>query len=392
MLIDDIQNKKPNVAIVLFPWASKAPYSFLSDIIKILDSTTNDLFVITGNVDRINNISKKTKIMNLKIGIHYVKNIEPRVYSYILWIVKNIVIQIETTLFLVYISKKIDIVVFMAYPYYTVPLIVSKLLKLKNVELITRSNIITKSAIRSIFYAITDKIIYRLLTGVSPESELLISKLNIDENKVKILPSCARFVDTALFKVNVPISKRTNTIGYIGRFTKEKGFDEFIKSIPLIAEKINNVSFLIIGDGDLSEWAIIEAEKIKSEYGVKINIIGWSSKEIISNYLNKIKLLVLPSPSEGLPTIILEAMASGTPILATTVGGIPDLIKDGKTGYLLKNNKPECICKNAVKILNTSNLEEVVQNARELIEKNYTYETAVDRFRRLIGECIKDSS
>ena len=79
----------------------------------------------------------------------------------------------------------------MAYPYYTVPLIVSKLLKLKNVELITRSNIITKSAIRSIFYAITDKIIYRLLTGVSPESELLISKLNIDENKVKILPSCA---------------------------------------------------------------------------------------------------------------------------------------------------------------------------------------------------------
>jgi len=95
-------------------------------------------------------------------------------------------------------------------------------------------------------------------------------------------------------------------------------------------------------------------------------------------------LLALPTQhAEGLPTVILEAMACGTPVLATPVGGIPDVIKDGETGFIMENNSPECIAKNIVRVLEYPDLNKVTKNARKLIEEKYTYKAAVERYRRI---------
>jgi len=379
------QNKK-NVAIILFPWASKAPYNFISDITKILAPTVNNMYVITGYVERLDNLENDVIVMDLKLGVHYAKSVKPIVWSYFSWIVKNILIQIKMALFLVKLYRKVDIVIFMAYPYYTFPLIFTKILKMESIELITRSKVNTNSILKQKFYALTDYIIYGLLSGVSPESELLISELDIDKNKLKILPICARYIDTNLFSVHKNISDRKNVIGYIGRLSKEKGFTEFINSIPLVAMENNDFEFLIVGDGDLFEWATTKCKQIELEYDITINFVEWVTKETMPSYLNDLKLLVLPSPSEGLPTIILEAMACGTPVLATSVGGIPDLIKDNENGFLLPNNSPECICKNVISILNKSELNKITENARKLIEMDFTYEAAVRRYKILIEE------
>ena len=80
----------------------------------------------------------------------------------------------------------------------------------------------------------------------------------------------------------------------------------------------------------------------------------------------------------------IGAMACGTPVLATSVGGIPDVIKDGETGFILENNSPECIAENVMRALKYPNLEEIVKNARKLIEKEYTYEAAVERYKNIV--------
>ncbi len=77
-------------------------------------------------------------------------------------------------------------------------------------------------------------------------------------------------------------------------------------------------------------------------------------------------------------------MACGTPTLATPVGGIPDVIKDGETGFIMEDNSPECIARNVIRALNHPNLEQVAKNARTLVKGEFTYEKAVERYRNIL--------
>ena len=103
-------------------------------------------------------------------------------------------------------------------------------------------------------------------------------------------------------------------------------------------------------------------------------------------YLNNIKLLVMPSVKEGLPNTLLEALACGTLVLATPVGGIPGLIRDGETGFIMENNTPECIAKNIMRALNHPDLEKIVENGRDLIKTKHSYEHSVKTFGFTIGK------
>ncbi|MBT9132838.1 MAG: N-acetyl-alpha-D-glucosaminyl L-malate synthase [Syntrophomonadaceae bacterium] len=77
-------------------------------------------------------------------------------------------------------------------------------------------------------------------------------------------------------------------------------------------------------------------------------------------------------------------MVFGTPVLATPVGAIPDVIKDSETGFIMENNSPECIARNIIRALNHPNLKEITKNARALVEREFTYEKAVERYRNIL--------
>ena len=72
-------------------------------------------------------------------------------------------------------------------------------------------------------------------------------------------------------------------------------------------------------------------------------------------------------------------------ILATPVGIIPDVIKDGKTGFITEDNSPECIARNVIRALNYPKLDHIAKAARELVEREYTHEAAVDRYRKILA-------
>jgi glycosyltransferase involved in cell wall biosynthesis len=100
---------------------------------------------------------------------------------------------------------------------------------------------------------------------------------------------------------------------------------------------------------------------------------------------------VLPSqPTEGLPTVILEAFACGTPVYATPVSGIPDIIQDNETGHRISEIDPAQISKNIEQILDREEERYVSKNAYELIEAEYTFDAAVARYRSIIKDMQKN--
>ena len=189
-----------------------------------------------------------------------------------------------------------------------------------------------------------------------------------------------------IFKPKIELIERKNIIGYVGRISAVKGVRKFVKAVPLILKERDVLEFLIVGDGPLLNE--IKNELKNTGSSDKIGFTGWTPHNELPECLNKLKLLVLPSYTEGLPTIIQEAMACGAPVLATPVGGIADLIKDGETGFIMENNSPECIAENIIRALEHPNLEKIVKNARELIEKDFTYEAAVERYRKILGSIL----
>jgi glycosyltransferase involved in cell wall biosynthesis len=103
-------------------------------------------------------------------------------------------------------------------------------------------------------------------------------------------------------------------------------------------------------------------------------------------FLNELKLLVLPSLGEGLPNIVLESMACGTPVLATSVGAIPDVITDGVNGFLIENNMPNTIAEGIEKAMKNQDLGSIGQAGSRLMATDFSKEQAVARYKRLFNE------
>jgi glycosyltransferase involved in cell wall biosynthesis len=96
------------------------------------------------------------------------------------------------------------------------------------------------------------------------------------------------------------------------------------------------------------------------------------------------KLLVIPSYTEGLPTILLEAMACGTPVLATPVGNIPDIIDDGENGFIVPANSPSILAAAIVAALSNDTLGDISNHAAESVAAHYSFGASVARHREII--------
>ncbi|GAH67427.1 unnamed protein product, partial [marine sediment metagenome] len=255
------------------------------------------------------------------------------------------------------------------------PMLMAKLLGKRTVLVLT--GLYSKNA--EAFYkdSLRDRILLwalKRLEGVSLAlSDLIISytdntiaEFNLNKYKDKISGNGARFVDTTLFKVTRNLDERKNVIGYIGRFRGEKGTLDFANAIPLLLEEHPDIEFSMVGDGPLFDKV---ERKIGNYRPGAISLTRWIPHDEVPEYLNGLKLLVIPSYSETGPYIALEAMACGTPVLSTPLGFIPDIIEDGSTGFILQDNSPESIARNVVRALVHADLAQVASRARSLVEQ-----------------------
>ncbi len=382
-MTSDSNNPRINVALVSYPAPSNVPYGFLSDLSAILEPITDQVLIINGNTNRVSPSSEKTTLIDIGVSMHLLRDVKPEFYSAILWLIKRVTAQLKTSLELVKARNTVDTVLFYSTSSnHLLPLVTAKILKKRTVQVVNDSKAVTP--IQKILQ-MQNHVIFRLLDGISPLSKAGIKVYGLDKYLHKLLPEGFRFIDTSHYNVKKQLVERKNVIGFISRLSKTKGIVEFVKAIPIIFQKNKDTEFLIGGSGDLESWVAEECTKIKKTLGITVTITGWIGDDL-PDYLNHLKLFVLPTHTEALGTVLLEAMACGTPVLAPATGGIPDIIKDRETGFLLPDTEPECIAKSVTQIiaLPDAELAKVVDNGIIMVNERYSYEAAVERYKGII--------
>jgi glycosyltransferase involved in cell wall biosynthesis len=217
---------------------------------------------------------------------------------------------------------------------------------------------------------------YHLATDIITYTPSMATELGVDDFAPKLHSNGARYVDTDQFTVRTPLADRNRVVGFVGRLDEEKGVNELA---PAATQLPDDVTFRFVGDGPLRA-------ELEETVGAdpQIEFAGWVDHDDVPAELNRMRLLVLPSqPTEGLPTTILEALACGTPVMATPVSGVPDVVSPGKTGFLLRADSPESLAADIETALETD-LDSVSRAGRELIESTYSFEAAVDRYRSIL--------
>lgn len=166
------------------------------------------------------------------------------------------------------------------------------------------------------------------------------------------------------FKINTHINERETYIGYLGHLTENKGVDIVLEAAELINDRMDRTVYLeLAGTGPLENQIDFDRDFIRYH--------GWADREEAVDLYNKIKIFLLPSKSEGLPTVLMESMACGTPVIASDIGGIPDLVNDNVNGRVLEQRDPESLADEVCELIHSDKLTLMHFEAFNTINQEY---------------------
>lgn len=175
-------------------------------------------------------------------------------------------------------------------------------------------------------------------------------------------------------KNRMSISKGCVVVGTVARFSTVKGLDYFIKAMPYVLKENKDTVFLLIGYGPEEK----NLKMIAKDLGVEDKIIFFKPSEDSYEYIPVIDIFVMPSIQEGLGISILEAQANKIPVIASNVGGIPDIIEDNVTGILFEPKNELAMSRAILRLIKDKDLALRIKNrAYEKIVKDFSLERMV---------------
>ncbi len=189
-------------------------------------------------------------------------------------------------------------------------------------------------------------------------------KMGIEDSKIRLAPIA---IDEEIFDPNIEANIKKDfdikgeMILFVGALVEQKGLEYLIEACKILKGDIE-FTLVVVGDGPLKK------EMEKRSKG--LNIIFTGFRRDVNRFMKDADILVLPSISEGLGFVVLESMAVGTPVLATKVGGIPELIENGKNGLLVEPRDPIALADGIKKLLKENELrEQIIKNGFSKISR-----------------------
>jgi len=171
----------------------------------------------------------------------------------------------------------------------------------------------------------------------------------------------------------------------VGRLEGEKAFDVLLRSTYDLVRRGYDARVVIVGEG--GERA--KLERLAAELGIADRILlpGWQAD--VKRYFEAMDLFALSSFREGLPNVLLEAMALGVPVVATRVNGVPRLVQDGRNGFLVEAGDQEGLTTALVGLMKNDGLRELFRSAaRRTVETRFSFPTRMTNLKRVYDELL----
>jgi len=177
-------------------------------------------------------------------------------------------------------------------------------------------------------------------------------------------------------------------IGNVQRLVPTKGHRYLFRSIQLLKESAPEVRFVIAGDGEMRG----ELEQLAENLGLKENIYFLGFRKDVDNVYADSDAIVFPSLTEGSPIAIIEALASGRPVVATDVGGISELVDDGKCGFVVPAKDPRALTEALLKLIRDEGLRKSFgENARSKVYPHLSHTRLVKDMEKIYLELVNSN-
>jgi len=178
-----------------------------------------------------------------------------------------------------------------------------------------------------------------------------------------------------------------NLVLFVSRILEQKGPQFLVQSIPMVLGEVKNTTFVIVGDGPY----LPELKTLADKQGISSNVIFCKFVDELPPYYNSCDIVAVPTiREEGLPLVVLEAMSCGKPVVASKLGGIEQVIRDGTNGFLVKPKDVNGLASSIIRLLRDKSLcKEIGNNNRKEILRGYSLEKmakdTVEAYKAAIG-------
>lgn len=190
-------------------------------------------------------------------------------------------------------------------------------------------------------------------------------------------------LDMSLFE---PVSHESvgNRLLYVGRLAVEKGLPVVLESLTQLTSQYPDLLLTVVGDG--SDRALLEARTRKMGLEKHVDFVGYQSQAAVREFLRKTDIFVLPSFAEGIPVVLMEAMATGVPVVATQIAGISELVKSGENGYLVSPGDSDALSGAISKlVVDADHRNQLGQAGRIQVEQEFNITQSLSRLTEYLA-------
>jgi len=210
-------------------------------------------------------------------------------------------------------------------------------------------------------------------------------RIKVIYNGQGILPSVGTNEKQRL-KSELGLSDTEKIVGVVGSLYPVKGHEYLLAAVPQVLKIHPWTKFLIVGKGDLEA----RLKNVVRNAGLERQVRFLGFREDVPMLLSLLDVFVLPSLSEGLSIALLEAMAAGKPVVATKVGGNPELVVDGETGYSVPARDAEALAAKICFLLaDKCRATKLGENGQERVRQKFSLRAMADNYQKLYEQCLR---